>query len=235
MPQEQMKDKQVAAYLHLDLREVQKLAQRGGIPCRKIHGEFVFRKGEIDTWVERQMPHLGAERLRAIEKGVSNHHGIDRETMLVWPLIPDGGIIYPLKATSRDAVIRQLVKAADTAGLVYAADILMKEIRDREELCSTAFMPGVALPHPRHPLPYDIEASFVIVGMTASGIPYGSVDGSLTRLFLLICCKDDRTHLHVLARIAQMLDDVQTLDAAFSAGSREELAEILRGREEQVI
>jgi len=40
-------------------------------------------------------------------------------------------------------------------------------------------IPGVALPHPRHPLPYDIAASFVVVGLTGAGIPFGAEDGSL--------------------------------------------------------
>ena len=35
MPHEQMTDRQVAAYLHLDVREVAKLASRGKLPARK--------------------------------------------------------------------------------------------------------------------------------------------------------------------------------------------------------
>ena len=46
-------------------------------------------------------------------------------------------------------------------------------------------------------------------------------DGSLTRLFFLICCKDESTHLHVLARLATMLHDqadVEDLIADFDRG-----------------
>ncbi len=232
MPHEQMNERQVADYLHMDLRELSKLASRGAIPCRKTARGFVFRKGDVEHWVEAQMHQLPRHRLAGIEKGVSRHHGFDHEAMLVAPLIPPGGLAAPLKARTREAVLRGMVDLADRAGMVYAHDELLEEVRDRETLCSTALAPGVAMPHPRHPLPYGIAASFVVVGLTQSGVPFGAADGSLTRLFFLICCKDDRTHLHVLARLAQMLHEdsamgVSPVEQLTQALSPDELREIL--------
>ena len=201
MPSEQMNEQQVAAYLRLDVREVVKLASRGRIPCRKVGGHFVFRKGEVDHWVETRMHEMNKHQLAGIERGVSAHHGIDDTAEIVCPLIPPEGVAVPLSARSRDGVIRDLVALADAAGLVYARDDLIRNILQREDLCSTAMVPDVALPHPRHPLPNDIAASFVVVGLAPGGIPFGggaqtrssafgvpAHDGGLTRLFFLICC-----------------------------------------------
>ena len=235
MPHEQMNEKQVAAYLHMDLRELQKLCCRGLIPCRKVGGRFTFCKGDVDHWVEAQMHQLGPRRLAGIEKGVSEHHGFDHDDMLIQGLVPSGGLAVPLEARTRDAVIRALVDLADKAGLVCCRDELIDQIRQREELCSTAMIPGVAMPHPRHPLPYDIAASFVVAGLTPSGLPYGAEDGSLTRLFFLICCKDDRTHLHVLARLAQMLHDAAVVEELLAVGDAAEMAATLLRLEQAVI
>jgi len=235
MPREQMDQRQVAAYLHMDLREVLKLASRGRIPCRKTPGGFVFRKGQIDHWVWEQMHTLDKDRLAGIEKGVSAHHGFEADSLVVWPMIPDTGLAAPLGAKTRDAAIRALIDLADAADLIYARDKLIDEIRRREELCSTAMLPGVALPHPRQPLPYDIAASFVVVGLAPGGIPYGAPDGRLTRLFFLICCKDDRTHLHVLARLARMLQDPSIITDLISAGDSEQLGGLLQACEQRVV
>lgn len=235
MPREQMDERQVAAYLHLDLRQVQRLASRGQIPCRRVSGRYAFMKGEVDHWVEVQMHELGPDRMRDIERGVSNHHGMDHGEMLVCPLIPPGGIVWPLQARTRDSAIRELVNIADQAGLVCSRENLIREVLQREDLCSTALMPHTAIPHPRHPLPYDIAASFVVVGGTASGIPFGATDGALTQLFFLICCKDDRTHLHVLARIAQMLAEPRAVSALLAAESCEEIADLLQRQEAAVL
>jgi excisionase family DNA binding protein len=235
MPNEQMSEQQVAAYLHMDIRQVVKLASRDKIPARKTGGKFVFRKGELDHWVETQMHEMGKDRLAGIEKGVAAHHGIDDTVEIVGPLLPHNGLAVPLTARSREGVIRSLVKLADDAGLVYAKDDLIQNVLAREELCSTAMVPGVALPHPRHPLPYDIESSFVVAGLAPSGLPFGAHDGSLTRLFFLICCKDDRTHLHVLARLGRMLQERADIDRLLEAGSPDELRKIIRELELEAI
>ena len=227
MPYEQMDEQQVAAYLHMDARELLKLCCRGQIPCLKIRGHFVFLKAEVDHWVESQMHRMDKRRLADIERGVSAHHGFDPSELLVWPLIPDGGIAVPLQARTRDAGIRALVDLAENAAMIHAREALIEGIQSREKLCSTALFPSVAIPHPRHPLPYDIAASFVVVGLTASGLPYGAEDGSLTRLFLLICCKDERTHLHVLARLGGMLQQRGAIEDLLACESVEALGRVL--------
>lgn len=233
-----MNEKQVAAYLKMDAREVAKLASRGRIPGRKVEGAFRFYKGQIDHWIEVQMfstKELGPGRLADIEKGVSEHHGFDHEVELVWPLIELGGLAVPLASRTRDAAIRDLVGMADAAGLVCDKANLVHEVRKREELCSTAMAPHIALPHPRHPVPYEISASFICVGLSQSGIAFGNPDGSLTRLFFLICCKDDRTHLHVLARLAAMLHDETAIDELLNAPDADEMAALIQTRERLVM
>lgn len=234
MPGEVMSEQQVAAYVHMDIREVVKLASRGRIPCRKVAGRFQFRKGDVDHWVELQMHEFGKDRLAGIERGVIAHHGIEEDSMLLCSLIPPEGVAVPLQARTRDAVLRALTDLAGKTDLVHAGRRLLAEVAKREQLCTTALIPGVAAPHPRHPLPHDIAASFVVVGLTAGGIPYGSADGSLTRLFFLICCKDDRTHLHVLARLGQVLHDRAAVEELLVTQTADELRDLLVRRERAI-
>ena len=228
MPQEQMNEQQVAAYVHMDVREVVKLASRGQIPCRRQQGGFLFRKGQIDHWVWEHMHTLDRRRLAGIEKGVSAHHGFEPDSFRLADMIPPDGVAVPFGAKTREAALRRLVELAEQAELIYDRDELLSELRQREELCSTALLPGVAVPHPRHALPWDISASFVAVGVSASGIPYGAEDGSLTRLFFLICCKDETTHLHALARLALILYEPGTIDELVAAETPTDLLDCLR-------
>ncbi len=235
MPHEQMDEQQIASYLRMDAREVVKLSARGKIPCRKVRGRFVYTKGQIDDWVESQMPHLDKRRLEGIEKGVSAHHGFEHDELFVKSLIPEDGISVYLSAKTAHAVLRALVELTEKPDLVYSPAKLIEEIRQRESLCSTALIPGVAFPHPHSPLPYDIAASFIVVGLTAGGIPFGAEDGSLTRLFFLICCKDERTHLHVLARLGRMLHSQPQVDRLLGCETSEELGESLLQLERSVL
>ena len=170
---------------------------------------------------------LAPKQLAGIEKGVTAHHGVDHAELEVCRLIPPDGLAVPLRARTRDGVLRDLVDLAEVAGLVYGRREILEEIRRREDLCTTALVPRVALPHPRHPLPYDITESFIVVGSAPGGLPFGAEDGSLTRLFFLICCKDERTHLYVLARLMRILHSREDIDSLLAAETPEELRELL--------
>lgn len=231
MPFELMDTQQVARYLHLDAREIHKLACRGRLPCQKRKAGFVFRKIDVDHWIETQLHELPHHRLGEIEAGVRAHHGIAADELVVHKMIPAGGLAVPLASGTADSALRDLMSMADQAGLVYARDELFREIRDREKMQSTALIRDVALPHPRHHTPYDIAESFVVVGRHNTGLPFGAPDGSLTRLFFLICCKDDRTHLHVLTRIGRMLHNRDTVDALLDAADEQEFLDELKASE----
>src|SRR5262249_31956167 len=74
-----------------------------------------------------------------------------------------------------------------------------------EEMGTTALETGVAIPHPRRALPAALGEHVMAYGRTASGIPFGAPHGALTDIFFLICCRDDRTHLKVLAPLSRLL------------------------------
>ncbi len=235
MPHEIMDTAQVARYLHMDQRKVHKLASRGKLPCQKRREGYVFRKIEIDHWVEGHIHTLAPERLAQIESGVVSHHGLETEGLFLGKMIPAGGLAVPLTSRTAGSVIRDLLDLADKSDLIYSRDELLSEIRQREDLCSTAMLPGIAMPHPRHHAPYDIAESFVVAGRCDKGIPYGAPDGSLTRLFFLICCKDDRTHLHVLARLSQILHSSETRENLLTVEDEEEFRSILHWSERLVV
>lgn len=236
MPHEQMSLQQVAAYLTMDPRRILRWASREQIPCRRIGEEdYVFRKSELDHWVWEQMHHFGSRALEGIERGVSEHHGIDHEQPIVCPLVPEDGVAVPLQARTRQAAINALLDLAEACDLIYNREELHNELRGREQLCSSALLPGVAFPHPRHPLPWDIAGSFVVVGVTPAGLPFGAEDGSLTRLFFMVCCKDETTHLHVLARLVRMLDDRGLIDELLQADSPARVEELLAHREMELL
>ncbi|MGH8016800.1 MAG: PTS sugar transporter subunit IIA [Opitutaceae bacterium] len=71
---------------------------------------------------------------------------------------------------------------------------------ERETLCSTALPGGVAICHPRRPVPHIVRKTLLAVLRTGQPVPFGAEDGESTRLFFLIAAKDDRAHLHALAR-----------------------------------
>lgn len=118
----------------------------------------------------------------------------------------------PLDARTRPSVLEALLEAAGRTWQVWEPAVVLSAILEREEVMSTAFESGVAIPHPRNPLPEALGASVVGFGRTLSGIPFGAPRRSLTDLFFIVLCRDSRTHLSVLARLGRLIQVSGFLD-----------------------
>jgi nitrogen PTS system EIIA component len=203
MSHEMMSVDQLAVYLHRDAREVQKWASRGYLPAHKVSGEYRFHPAEINHWVETQMHAYTEQELTNLEKGTSGR-GQDRQPLLS-TLMTETTIAIPLQANTKASVLRELVKVAEQSWQVYDADAILDAIRQREELGSTALESGVAIAHPRRPMPNALGEHVVALGRLVNPIPFGGPHGGLTDLFFLVCCRDDQTHLRTLARLSRLM------------------------------
>lgn len=213
-----MTAEEVARYLRRDVREIQRLADRGYLPGRKVAGQWRFARAEIVHWVEAQLPNWNEQQLAHLEGGKEALS--DR---LVGGLLPEACVAVPLQARTKSSVLAELVQLAERSWRVYDAEAILKAVQAREEMQSTALPGGVAIPHPRRPLPDALGESVIAFGRTFSPIPFGGDRGGLCDLFFLVCCRDDRTHLRVLARLTRLflqpgfLDNLRQAETAEAA------------------
>ena len=128
-----------------------------------------------------------------------------------------------------------MVRLAENTNLLIDSVELLKSLKEREQMCSTALAGGIALLHPRHHDPYLFEDSFVVLGRTVQPIPFGSPDGTTTDLFFLVCCQDERIHLHVLARLCMLCYHTSVLLDLREAKTPAEMLKSLIDAEEDVI
>ena len=220
---------QLAAYLQRDVREVGKLASRGHLPGHKVGGQWRFHRSEINHWIETQLPDYDEKQLVALETG-----GGDEEPLLAG-LLCEACMAVPLPATTRASVLKELVTLAEQSWQVYDPEAVLGAIRQREELGSTALPSGVAIPHPHRPLPSALGEAAIAFGRTASAIPFGAERGGLTDIFFLVACRDDRTHLRVLARLSRLLLRPGFLDELRAAETPGETFELIVKEERELL
>jgi PTS system nitrogen regulatory IIA component len=232
MGNEVMDLQQLATYLQRDLREVSKLASRGHLPGQKVSGEWRFHQAEINQWLETQMHAYTEQELTALEtrteKGAEQH-------LLLSPLLSEATTAVPLPARSRASVLREMVNLAEQSWQVYDPEAIFEAIKQREELASTALVSGVAIPHPHRPLPGALGDHVIAYGRTAAGIPFGGAGASLTDIFFLVCCRDYRTHLKVLARLSRLLLRPSFLDELRAAENATDTLRVIEAHEQELI
>jgi nitrogen PTS system EIIA component len=227
---------EAAEYLHLAEGAVEELARRGEIPCERQGGRLVFRHNAIDEWASRRVLGFNDERLSDFHRrSTAKYHDLSSESAIIPALLKPEWIEPRLTCRSKSSVLRQMVELADRTELLCYSEELLESLVEREKLCTTALAGGLALLHPRNHEPYMFEDSFVVLGKTVGQVPFGSPDRSTTDIFFLICCQDDRIHLHVLARLCMMCHQTSLLLEMRETNDPQELHRILIAGEQQVI
>ena len=223
MPYRTLDLQQAAAYLHLTCGEVEQLMKTADLPHERRGARVVFVRGELDAWASQRILGLPPKRL------ADYHQQSTRGTRAVFggdALIPE--LLQPeyieaaLQSRTRKSVIRDLVAFAEKTGRVLDPAELLASVEEREALCSTGLPGGLAVLHCRNHQPYRFEGSFLVLGRTVQAIHFGAPDGRPTWLFILVCCQDERIHLHTLARLcllAQKTDIIGRLYAAPDAAA----------------
>jgi PTS system nitrogen regulatory IIA component len=231
MANELMTLEQVASYLQRDAREISKLATRGNIPGHKVGGQWRFARAEINHWIETQMHSYTEEELTVLE----GHKSDQEHEPLVSALLSEATIAVPLRATTRTSVLSELVNLAEQTWQVYDPASILTAIKQREEMASTALGSGVAIPHPRRPLSAALGEDVMAYGRTASGIPFGDPHGGLTDIYFLVCCRDEQSHLRVLARLSRLMLRPGFLDELREAETPSATWEVIAAAERAVI
>lgn len=236
MPHTLLSLEEAADYLHLDRSDVRSLAVHGEIPCEMQGDRIVFRQGKLKEWSSQRILGLRGKHLQEYHsRGVLHRHNLAPDAAILTELSDPEFMEARLEARSKPAVLRAMTEVAERTGYLYDPDDLCKELREREDLCSTGIDGGAALLHPRHHDPYMVEDSFVCIGRTQTPIPFGAPDGGKTDVFFLVCCQDDRTHLHVLSRLCILCHACTVLDDLRQAADGREMHEALKRAEQAVL
>jgi PTS system nitrogen regulatory IIA component len=222
---------QLATYLQRDAREVSRMASRGYLPGHKVSGEWRFHPAEINHWIETQMHAYTEQELSALESGPEHA----AEQPMLSGLLTESTMAVPLHASSRASVLRELVRLAEQSWQVYDAEAVLEAIKQREEMGSTALDSGVAVPHPRRALPKALGDHVVAYGRTVNPIPFGSGRSGLTDILFLICCRDDRTQLRVLARLSRLMLRPGFVDELRAAPTAAETLQVIEAAESELV
>ncbi len=193
----------LAKRLDRDRREIEKLAEQGKIPGRKVGGEWQFHPAEVTQWLEQEMRGYNAGALEHLEDQMHSSE-IDND-FPVSRLMTVDTIQVPLQARTKRSVLEKLIEISGYTWQLWEPSTVLQSVQEREEIASTAFENGVAIPHPRTPLPDAIGTPIIAYGRTFSGIPFGAPARQLTDIFFLTLSRDAQTHLQILARLGRLM------------------------------
>ncbi len=232
MPHQDFDTASLAAYLHLTPQQVERLAERGKLPGRKVAGQWRFPRPDIHHWFEQRIGLSDEDELVEMEDVLErNASSSPTEDVSLAELLPLEAIAVPLSARTKDSVIRAMVELAAATGRLWDPRAMAEAVKKREELHPTTLGNGVALMHPRRPMAKILAQPTLALGCTTTGIPFGA-GAPLTDVFFLICSTEDRGHLRVLARLSRVLTAPGFLNALHQVSDAKAARQLILETEE---
>jgi nitrogen PTS system EIIA component len=136
-----------------------------------------------------------------------------------------------LPGGSKKALLQQL---ANLAGQRVALDsgAILASLSEREQLGSTGFGHGVAIPHGKIE---GLKNIYCLFARLSEPIDYKAIDGGPVDLVFLLLSPPDAgaEHLKALATISRVTRHAATLEKVRGARSRDALAAVLMGADER--
>jgi len=154
--------------------------------------------------------------------------------MRIIEFLDDGAVSCDLKSDTKEGVIRELVGLLVQAGSIKDRDMakLVQTLLDREALGSTGIGQGVAIPHGKAACVSKVVGA---VGVSRTGMNFGSLDGELVHIFFLLVAPEDSAgpHLKALARISRLLKEKHFRDSLRNAKDAHTLSKIIRDEDQR--
>lgn len=113
-------------------------------------------------------------------------------------------MLLDLQATSKEAVIDEMIANLVDKGIVTDFDVFKAGIMNREAQTTTGLGDGIAMPHAKNAA---VKEATVLFAKSKKGVDYESLDGQPTDLFFMIAAPEgaNDTHLAALAELSKYL------------------------------
>ncbi|HEL1654490.1 TPA: PTS sugar transporter subunit IIA [Streptococcus suis] len=131
-------------------------------------------------------------------------------------------MLLDLQATSKEAVIDEMITSLVDKGYVTDFDVFKTGIMNREAQTTTGLGDGIAMPHAKNAA---VKEATVLFAKSNKGVDYASLDGQPTDLFFMIAAPEgaNDTHLAALAELSKYLMKPGFADRLRAATNPEEV------------
>ncbi len=139
-------------------------------------------------------------------------------------LLREDLVSVDLAGKHKDEVISELLDLLMKSGKVSDRETALQDLLKREKQMSTGMQYGVAIPHAKTKAVKELVAC---IGIYREGVPFDSLDGEPSRIFIMMLSPVDRTgpHIQFLADVSMVL---KSADARKRLAEAESAAEVLR-------
>lgn len=207
--------KETAKLFNVSEKTIYRWIEQKGLPAYRINKQFRFNQTELFEWAAAGKTNITPDLLNEPESG---------STPLPDPVqaLAAGGIHYRIGGADRDSVLRNVVELLRLPDHVDR-EFLFQVLLARESLGSTGIGDGIAIPHARNPIVLNVDRPSITLCFLENPVDFNSLDGQPVTILFTLINPTVRAHLHLLSRLAFMLNNKGFRDELKRQGSRDEI------------
>jgi nitrogen PTS system EIIA component len=207
--------KEAAKLFNVSEKTIYRWVEQKGLPAYRINKQFRFNQTELIEWAAAGRTNMSPDLLREPESS---------SVSLPDPVqaLAAGGIYYRVGGKDRDSVLRSIVELLRLPDHVDR-EFLFQVLLARESLGSTGIGDGIAIPHARNPIVLNVERPTITLCFLENPVDFAALDGLPVTILFTLVNPTVRFHLHLLSRLAFMLNNKGFRDELKRQGSRDEI------------
>ncbi|MCC0630192.1 MULTISPECIES: PTS fructose transporter subunit IIABC [unclassified Clostridioides] len=174
---------------------------------------------ENTTKIKNEDEHKSTDKITTLEN-VSNDMSLYSEET----------VVLDIKGKNKADVIDEMVEILEKSGVLSDKNKFKEEIYKREEISSTGFGMGIAIPHAKTDA---VKIPRVAVGVSKEGFDFESEDGNLVHIIFMIAATDngDNLHLKTLSQLSSKLMNEEFLNELLNSKTSREIVSKLNNEE----
>ena len=212
--------KELADYLRVNERTILRMLKTGQIQGAKIGGQWRFNGSQIDSLFFPNTPPRAEDV--PLSDLTRTHIGIP-----VSRIVNADRMLMDMDAETGEEAINEITRPQLLNTVLMDVNELRQKCLAREALLSTGVGHGVAIPHPRDPIPTLRAPGVIVFGRSEKGIVFNAADGKPVHVFFMLCCQNIEVHLHLMGRLARLLMHDGFIDDCLRADTPEDILRVV--------
>lgn len=207
--------KKVAQLLAVSEKTVYRWIAKKEIPVYRVGQSYRFNPAEIQEWTNRK-------KLNIPDEIFDDNNKSEITPITLLESLKRGGIYYRVSGVSTGEVIDSVVNVINLPDYIDR-DFLTDALMARERLGTTAIGNGIAIPHVRDPIVFDLQNPIIGLCFLDKEIDLRAPDGKPVDTLFVIITSNIREHLYLLSRLSYVLNIEKVREKISREKSREEI------------
>lgn len=179
---------------------IERWIRQGRIPVRQKGNSCEFSRSALKKWADTHHMTFNANAPQA-----ATIVEMPPESLLA--AMQCGGVLYDVEGRTAPEVLGNAVASMDSIGGDENKSRVIRSLMDREEMMSTGIGKGVAVPHPRSPLPDLGIPALITTCFLSAPVDFNALDRKPVFVLFILMAPSAKHHLHLLARLSFCLRD----------------------------